>query len=89
MDSSPTIPENTDANAKSIVIKSRQPVKRTPCGYAAGGLRASDSTQYQVLPSGQIVRRDGGGLSKAEKKAAKRKKHKDHRLITCATGGKI
>ena len=32
--------------------------KPTPCGYPAGGLRASDGTRYEVLPSGQIARRE-------------------------------
>jgi hypothetical protein len=61
-----------------------KPVKLTPSGYPAGGLQARDGTRYEVLPSGQIVRRDGGKLTKAERKAAK--KNRAHRLKTCATG---
>jgi hypothetical protein len=49
--------------------------KRTPCGYAAGGLRASDGTRYEVLPSGQIVRMERK-MSKAE-----RKRHKKERRL--------
>ena len=72
--------------------KGNNPVRRTPCGYPPGSLRASDGTQYEVLLSGQIVRRDGGKMGKAERKAAKRnkvhrlEKHKVHRLEACATG---
>jgi hypothetical protein len=52
--------------------------KRTPCGYPAGGLRASDGTLYKVLPSGQIVRREPK-MAKAElkrHKKARRQKRK-------------
>ena len=45
--------------------------KRTPCGYPAGGLEASDGTRYEVRPSGQIVRREPK-MSKAELKRHKK-----------------
>jgi hypothetical protein len=45
----------------------------TKSGYPAGGLRASDGTRYEVLPSGQIVRRERK-MGKAE-----RKRHKQER----------
>lgn len=52
-------------------------IKLTPCGYPAGGLRASDGTPYQVKPTGQIVR-EHPKMSKAELKRHKkeRRKHK-------------
>jgi hypothetical protein len=52
---------------------------RTPCGYAAGPLQSSGGTQYMVEQSGQIKRMDGGDLSKAERKAAKKRKVQQRR----------
>lgn len=68
MDSSSTIPEKGEA--KSVVLKRPQPENRTPSGYPAGDLRASDGTQYEVRPSGQIVRREPK-MGKAELKRYK------------------
>ena len=52
-------------------MEKQQRQKRTPCGYAAGGLRASDGTRYVVLPTGQIVRREPK-MTKAEAKRHKK-----------------
>jgi hypothetical protein len=46
---------------------------KTPCGYPAGPLKASDGTRYEVRETGQIVRRRPK-MGKAE-----RKRHKKER----------
>ena len=56
--------------------------KRTPCGYPAGGLRASDGTRYEVLPSGQIVRRERKP-GKAELKRLKQARRRGREENTC------
>ena len=48
-------------------------VERTPCGYAAGPLKASDGTVYEVLKTGQIVR-EGQKMGKAQRKRHKRER---------------
>ena len=50
-----------------------RPEKRTPCGYAAGGLPASDGTRYVVKETGQIVRREPK-MTKAEQKRWKKER---------------
>jgi hypothetical protein len=65
MDSSPTIPEKTEA--KSFFVTRPNPDYRTPCGYRPGPLKASDGTRYLVEASGQI-RRMEPKMSKAELK---------------------
>ena len=57
--------------------------KPTPSGYAAGGLRASDGIRYEVLPTGQIVRRERKP-GKAELKRLK----KAHRQARLSANGK-
>lgn len=59
-------------------------------------VKYSNGVIYRVAPDGSHRREDGGGLSKAARKAAKRvkvrqrkQKHKVHRLETCATGAGI
>jgi hypothetical protein len=51
-------------------------------------LKYRDGVIYQVQKDGSYRREDGGKVGKAERKAAKRDKHKVHRLKTCATGVK-
>jgi hypothetical protein len=68
MNTASTIPGKTEDD--SAILK-KEPPKFTPCGYKAGGLRASDGTKYQVLPSGQIVRLEPK-RSKAELKRRKK-----------------
>lgn len=49
--------------------------KLTPSGYRPGLLKASDGTRYEVLPSGQIVRREpkrGKAELKRQKKDRRR-----------------
>jgi hypothetical protein len=53
-------------------------VKRTPSGYPAGDLRASDGTRYEVKPSGQIVRREAK-MTKAELKRQKKDRRRGRR----------
>lgn len=55
---------------------------RTPCGYAVGGLQASDGTRYEVLPTGQIVRQEPK-MGKAELKRQKRARREKE--VKCAT----
>jgi len=69
-DASPTVPENT--KPARALFKPGKPIKKTPCGYAAGGLRASDGTRYQVKATGQIVREGPPKMSKAELKRQKK-----------------
>jgi hypothetical protein len=49
-------------------------------------VKYSDGVIYQVAPDGSHRREDGGKMSKAERKAAKR--NKVHRRDACATGDK-
>jgi len=77
MDTSPTMPEKPEkTDAKSVILKRPKPEKLTPCGYPAGGMRASDGTRYVVLPSGQIVRQGPPKLGKAELKRHKKAKRR-------------
>ena len=69
-------------------MEKQQRQKRTPCGYAAGGLRASDGTRYVVLPTGQIVRREPK-MTKAElkrqRKDRRRGRLRHQKEAKCAT----
>jgi len=48
---------------------------RTPCGYPAGGLVASDGTRYVVAENGQIRRRQPK-MGKAELKRHKKERRR-------------
>ena len=75
---SPTVPLPGPANIYRA--GPRPPVQRTPCGYPAGPIEASDGTVYVVMENGQLLRREPK-MTKAELKLRK----KERRLKTCAT----
>jgi len=69
-DTTPTVPPAGDPN---IFRATKQERPRTPCGYPAGGLVASDGTRYVVEKNGQIRRRQPK-MGKAELKRHKRER---------------
>ena len=83
VDNESTKPEPGSAGA--VVVKKAR-TQRTPCGYMPGRIRASDGTVYEVLESGQIVRRDGK-MSKAERKRHKRARQAAAGKSTAEGGG--
>jgi hypothetical protein len=58
-------------------METKQP-RRTPCGYPAGLIKASDNTVYLVQPTGQM-RRVEPKMTKAELKRHKKQRQRQRR----------
>lgn len=66
-------------------MKRRRELPRTPCGYPPGPIKASDGTVYEVLATGQMVRREFK-MTKAELKRNKRARRRTREGLRADNG---